>query len=66
MERVRVLVTILEMEGRTEYLEQMAAVSPRLEIKHHTCSTYDEVANALKDVEVLYTHRSPSHLERCQ
>ncbi len=62
MERVRVLVTILEMEGRTEYLEQMAAVSPRLEIKHHTCSTYDEVANALKDVEVLYTHRSPSHL----
>ena len=63
MQRVRVLVTIPELEGQTRFLDQMAAVSPRLEIRQRTCTSPDEVAAALSDAEVLYAFRSPLHLD---
>jgi phosphoglycerate dehydrogenase-like enzyme len=64
MEHVRILVTIPELEGKQDYLDQMAAVSPRLKIEQHTLLTAEETAAAVEDVEILYAYRPPSHLDR--
>jgi phosphoglycerate dehydrogenase-like enzyme len=62
MERIEVLVTHHLLEGRREFLDQMASVSPKLEIRQRTCNTHDETAAALEDVEILFTRAAPSHL----
>jgi phosphoglycerate dehydrogenase-like enzyme len=64
MERVKVLVTIPELERKQEYLDQMSAVSPRLDVEQRTCMTSEETAAAIEDVEILYAYRPPSHLDK--
>ena len=63
MENIRVLVTIPELEGQQAFLDEMAAVSPRLVIEQRTSTTWEQTATMVTDVEVLYTNRAPSHLE---
>jgi len=63
MEEIKVLVTVPELEGQQKFLDQMAAVSPRLRIEQRTCLTHDESAAALTDVEILYLYKVPSHLK---
>ncbi len=63
MQRVKVLVTIPEMDDRPEFLDEIASVSPRLEIEHRVCRDADEVAGALTDAEILYSYRAPAHLD---
>lgn len=62
MERVKVLVTHPELAGKQAFLDQMAAVSPRLEVECHACVTAEETAAALEGVEILVTRVAPSHL----
>ena len=64
MEEIRVLVTIPELEGQQAFLDEMAAVSPRLVIEQRTSTTWEQTATMIADVEVLYTNRAPSHLEQ--
>ena len=64
MEEIRVLVTIPELEGQQAFLDEMAAVSPRLVIEQRTSTTWEQTATMVTDVEVLYTNRAPSHLEQ--
>lgn len=64
MERVKVLVTIPELEGTQKFLNEMAAVSPCLEIEQRTCVTSEDTTAALEpDVEVLYAYGPPSRLD---
>ena len=60
MEEIRVLVTIPELEGQQAFLDEMAAVSPRLVIEQRTSTTWEQTATMVTDVEVLYTNRAPS------
>ena len=66
MKPVKVLVTIPELEGKQEYLTQIAAVSPRLKIEQRTCTSPAATASALEDVEVLYAYCVPSHLDNAK
>ena len=61
---INVLVTIPEMAGQQRYLDEIAAVSPRVGVTHRTSTTYDQTAALLDGVEVLYTNRPPSHLQQ--
>jgi phosphoglycerate dehydrogenase-like enzyme len=63
MEPIKVLVSIPEMKGRQEFLDEMAAVSSRFDIEYRTFATREEVSAALKDVEIIYTFRCPSNLK---
>ena len=62
MDHVKVLVTVPELAGRTDFLGEISAVSPRVDVEQRTCRDHDEVAAALGDVEVLYAFRSPSDM----
>ena len=64
MEKIRVLVTIPELEGQQAFLDEMAAVSPRLVVEQRTSTTWEQTATMVADVEVLYTNRAPAHLEQ--
>lgn len=64
MDRVKVLVVIPDLQGGQKFLDQIAEVSPRVDIELQDCTTPDEVAAALEDVEVLFTRTVPSHLDR--
>ena len=64
MKSVKVLVTIPELEGQQEFLDEIAAVSPSVAVEQQTCRTFDETAELLEGVEVLYTWQVPSHVDR--
>ena len=64
MQDVNVLVTPPEYEGRQKYLDQMAAVSPRLKIEQRACNSFEETADSLADVEVLLAYKIPAHLKK--
>jgi phosphoglycerate dehydrogenase-like enzyme len=64
MEEIEVLATVPELEGQEAFLDEMRAVSPRLVVEQRTSMTYEQTATMVKDVEVLYTHRAPAHLEQ--
>lgn len=62
METIRVLCTKRFTE---DLLDQLRAVSPRLEVIQQTCHNADEVAAALRDypeAEVLYAFQFPSNV----
>lgn len=61
--RVRVLITMPELEGDYDLLRQIAEVSPEVEVEHRICRTSDETAVALRGAEVLYTQAVPSQLD---
>ena len=61
------MVTIPELEGQQAFLDEMAAVSPRLVIEQRYLDDLGaDKATMIADVEVLYTNRAPSHLEQRQ
>ncbi len=63
MQKVRVLATVPELETKPQLLKQIQDLSPHLEVAYQL-STDDKVtADALRDVEVLYTQRPPAHLD---
>jgi phosphoglycerate dehydrogenase-like enzyme len=53
-----------ELEGKPEFLDQIAAVSPRVNVEHHTYLTAEETSDALHGVDVLYAYRPPHRLDR--
>lgn len=64
MNSLKILITIPELEGQEELLDQIASVSPHLEIEQRTCLTFEETTVALTpDVEILYAYRPPSRLD---
>ncbi len=64
MERIKVLVTMSELADHPQYLDQIAAVSPRIHVEQRTSPTYAQTATMMDGVEVLYTNRPPAHLDQ--
>ena len=62
MSKIKVLVTVPELEGRQDILDQFASLSSRIEIKQRTCRNMEEAGRALVDAEVLYTLWFPAQL----
>lgn len=63
MQPVRVLITVPDLEGESDIIKQIEAVSDRVNVLFKPCKTNIETANILKDVEVLYTQTPPNHLD---
>lgn len=58
----KLLVTVPELEGREDLLAEIAAISPRLEIRQQACRSHAEVTAALGDEEIIYTLWFPETL----
>jgi len=64
MRSAKVLVTIPELEGCQEFLDEIAGVSSCVTVEQRTCMSFEETADLLEGVEVLYTLKVPAHLDR--
>ena len=59
----KILVTVPELEGSSDAIEEIRSVSPDLEIEQRTCRSNPELTELLGDAEILYTHWFPTQLE---
>ena len=59
----KVLVTVPELEGSPDAIEEIRSVSPDLEVEQRTCRSNPELTGMLGDAEILYTLWFPTRLE---
>ena len=64
MERIKVLITVPELEDQPELFAGIPEISPRIAVEQRVCKTDEEVTAILQGVEILYTQRVPVHLEQ--
>ena len=59
----KILVTVPELEGTPDAIDEIRSVSPDLEIEQRTCRSNPELTEMLGDAEILYTLWFPTRLE---
>ncbi len=59
----KILVTVPELEGSSDAIDEIRSVSPDLEIEQQTCRSNPELTELLGDAEILYTLWFPTRLE---